>query len=95
MVGTRFAPDEFEKIQDMAAAAGMSLCAYVRTRALGGHIKSRIDKTAIDGAINELRMTKGLMKTLHNEGQKIPYPLVRKCEQAIERFIEIDPIREE
>lgn len=95
MVGTRFTQGEFEEIQALAEAAELSVCGYVRLRAIGGHIKSRIDKKAIDDAINELRMTKGLMKNLHNEKQRIPYALVQKCEQAIDRFLTLNPVKED
>lgn len=95
MVGTRFTLSEYEKIRTIAAAAGMSVCAYVRLRTIGGRIKSRIDKKAIDDAINELRQTKGLMKHLHNEGQRIPFGLVQRCDRAIDRFLTLDMVNKD
>lgn len=86
MVGTRFAPDEFEKIKVQAAEAGLSVCAYVRLRAIGGKIQRRAEIEALSDAVGVLRQVAGLMKHLHNEGQKVPYSLVYECVEAIRRI---------
>ena len=85
MVGTRFSYEEKEKVQALAEEAGMSLCAYLRARALGFKIQHRADTKALNSAISKLNQLGGLLKHLHSEGQKIPWNLLKEIEAAIKR----------
>lgn len=60
----RLTEAEARQIRAKAEAAGVTTSDWIRAAALGQHIKSRVDMTAL----NELRRQGGLVKHLYNEG---------------------------
>ncbi len=56
----RFRPEEKQRVEAEARKAGMTVSEYVRRRALGIPVKSRVSEQAI----NELRRLGGLQKHL-------------------------------
>ena len=59
----RLTPEERERVQDQAHAAGMTLSTYCRHRVLGHRVIADTDQTMI----RELRRLGGLLKHVHNE----------------------------
>lgn len=61
----RVAPAEKTRLREMAAAVGLPVSEFVRSRALGRPVVSRTDATTI----RELRRIGGLLKHVHVESQ--------------------------
>lgn len=85
---TRFSPIEFQRVQEAAKAAGLSVCAYIRARTLGEKIKPKMDRRAKALAVGQLAQVGGLIKHLFNEGvagDLVPLTLVDEVSAAIRR----------
>ncbi len=63
MVPVRMEPDERDKIDALAAEAGLTRSAFMRRRSLGLPVRSIADAQTI----NELRRLGGLLKHVHNQ----------------------------
>ncbi|SHN73396.1 plasmid mobilization protein [Desulfovibrio litoralis] len=86
---TRFSPEEFEKVQASAQKANMSICSYLRHKALGLPIKSKVENYNLSQAINFLSQVSGLIKNLFVEGESrnlVPLSMVEDVADAIRRI---------
>lgn len=78
--------NERDYIRNCAKVSGHSISKYLRKMALKKHIQAKADKEAV--AL--LFKLGGLFKSLHTQGQKIPWELVEKCNNIIERITNIN-----
>jgi len=62
---TRVSAEQKEQIQNSADTAGMTICEYLRERALSRHVKSTVDVRMLA----ELRRIGGMVKSLWKEGR--------------------------
>lgn len=53
LLRSRVSAEELEVIKENAARAGMSVCKFVRTRATGGHVTSKIELKTLQ-ALNSI-----------------------------------------
>ncbi len=76
---SRVSHAEMEKIRDDAARAGMSICKYVRTRAVGGHVSGKIDVKTLA----ELNAVGRMLKKMWSEGHQTG-PAINAVQAAAE-----------
>ena len=65
LLRSRVSQEQMEKIRKDAEMAGMTVCKYVRERAVGNTVKAKVDIKVLSG----LNRIGGLLKHLHNNGQ--------------------------
>lgn len=63
--------EQLEKIRDEATRAGMSVCRYLRERAIGGHVSGKIDTNTLQELNSIGRMLKKMWSEGHETGPAI------------------------
>ena len=84
VVRLRCSNDELALIKSRAAKTGNSVSAYLRKKAIGGHVSQPIQDSK---DISELRQHMGLLKTLVKENSELR-PLLNQVENLICKMIE-------
>lgn len=82
---TRLTPGEYEAVTAQAQAAGVSLSQYLRHRALGLRVMSKVDKIMI-GQLNRIG---GLIKHVSAEANGQYSPEVASAIKAIATYISV------
>lgn len=65
-IQSRVSAEDMEKIRDNATRAGMSVCQYLRERAVGAHISGKLDTKVL----NELNAIGRNLHQMWKEGHK-------------------------
>lgn len=95
---TRFSFEELEQVKANAAKTNLSVCAFLRHKALGLPIKSKVESHEMSKAINFLSQVSGLVKKLHKDGEScelVPFTLLDDIALAIRHVssIKIVPVQ--
>lgn len=82
---SRVSVAEMEKIRDEAGRAGMSVCRYIRERAIGGHVSGKLDVKVLNELNAIGRNLHRMWKEGHPTGPAISAVVAaaKKLEQSI------------